>query len=91
MLRQLLPRLSPAAASAPSQLQRPGFIAGFRLYSIAAHAASTAKAQDIDPSKLSIAKTTAPKTLIPPDKLVFGRSFTGIPLPPPLFAIGASY
>ncbi|KAI9765270.1 MAG: Mitochondrial branched-chain amino acid (BCAA) aminotransferase [Geoglossum simile] len=73
MLRPLLPRLSSATAS---QLQRSGCVAGLRLYSIAAHAASTAKVQDIDPSKLSITRTTAPKTLVPPGELVFGRTFT---------------
>ena len=36
------------------------------------------KLQDIDPSKLSITKTTTPKQLVPPAELVFGRTFTGI-------------
>ncbi|KAI9775984.1 MAG: hypothetical protein M1839_000683 [Geoglossum umbratile] len=76
MLRQLLPRLSYTATSAPSQLQRSGCLAGLRLYSIAAHAASAAKVQDIDPSRLSITKTSAPKALVPPEELVFGRTFT---------------
>ncbi|TKA81437.1 Branched-chain-amino-acid aminotransferase, mitochondrial [Cryomyces minteri] len=32
--------------------------------------------QKIDPSKLSISKTTTPKELTPPEELVFGRTFT---------------
>lgn len=31
----------------------------------------------LDPSKLSITKTTTPKELIPPQDLVFGRNFSG--------------
>jgi branched-chain amino acid aminotransferase len=50
---------------------------GSRSYSIQAKAASTAKLQDIDLSKLSITKTTTPKELVPPNELVFGRTFTG--------------
>lgn len=32
----------------------------------------------IDPSKLTIERTTSPKTQLKPQELVFGRSFTGI-------------
>jgi branched-chain amino acid aminotransferase len=35
------------------------------------------KIQDIDPTKLSITKTTTPKGLLPPEELIFGRNFTG--------------
>jgi hypothetical protein len=35
------------------------------------------KIQDIDPTKLSITKTTTPKDLLPPEELIFGRNFSG--------------
>jgi branched-chain amino acid aminotransferase len=35
------------------------------------------KIQDIDPTKLSITKTTTPKALLPHEELVFGRNFSG--------------
>jgi hypothetical protein len=46
-------------------------------YSIKAEAASTTKLQDIDPSKVTVQKSTTPKDLLPLDQLVFGRTFTG--------------
>ena len=48
-----------------------------RAYSIQTDASSLAKLPNIDPSKLSITETTTPKELIPPEELVFGRTFTG--------------
>jgi len=33
--------------------------------------------RDIDPSKLTITSTTTPKSLLPPEELIFGRNFTG--------------
>lgn len=48
-----------------------------RWYSIHADAASATKLAEIDPSKLSIQKTATPKDLLPPEELVFGRTFTG--------------
>lgn len=48
-----------------------------RWYSIHADAASATKLAEIDPSKLSITKSTTPKDLLPPEELVFGRTFTG--------------
>jgi hypothetical protein len=36
------------------------------------------KLADIDALKLSITRTSAPKQLLPPEKLVFGHSFTGM-------------
>lgn len=48
-----------------------------RPYSIHADAASGKQLLDIDVSKLAITKTTSPKTLLPPEELVFGRTFTG--------------
>jgi branched-chain amino acid aminotransferase len=37
---------------------------------------STAKLQGLDASQLSIAKTTTPKELTPPEELIFGHAFT---------------
>ena len=51
-------------------LQRP--------YSIQSHEDAIAKLPDLDPSALQITKTTTPKALVPPEELVFGRTFTGI-------------
>lgn len=48
-----------------------------RPYSIHADASVGTKIQDIDPTKLSITKTTTPKDLLPPEELIFGHSFTG--------------
>ncbi|KAI4247391.1 MAG: hypothetical protein L6R42_009626 [Xanthoria sp. 1 TBL-2021] len=47
-----------------------------RLYSIQSQEDAIAKLPNIDPSALSITKTTTPKKLVPPEELVFGRSFT---------------
>lgn len=88
MLRQLRPRAS-LFQSQPSRLIAAATYQQqqSRLYSIQANAASDLKAQDIDPSKLSITKTTTPKQLVPPNELVFGRTFTGPPLFVPIFAL----
>lgn len=45
------------------------------------------KLAELDPAKLSVTKTTTPKDLLPPEELVFGRTFTGtcfflLPAPP---------
>jgi len=37
--------------------------------------------KEIDPSKLTITKTATPKTLLPPEELIFGRNFTGATCP----------
>ncbi|KAI4240568.1 MAG: hypothetical protein L6R40_005056 [Gallowayella cf. fulva] len=50
------------------QLRRP--------YSIQSQEDAIAKLPNIDPSTLSITKTTTPKELVPPEELVFGRTFT---------------
>ena len=74
MLRQLRSR-SAFFKPAPSRL-----VAAWestRPYSIKVESASTIKLQEIDPSKLSVMKTTTPKELVPPKELVFGRTFTG--------------
>ncbi|KAF7950662.1 uncharacterized protein EAE97_002214 [Botrytis byssoidea] len=74
MLRQLFPR--GAAFAKPSSRVSRRWEASSRLYSIQAEAASTTKLQDIDPTKLTITKNTTPNELLPPNELVFGRSFT---------------
>ncbi|KAL8893797.1 MAG: hypothetical protein Q9192_004913 [Flavoplaca navasiana] len=50
------------------QLRRP--------YSIQSQEEAIAKLPQIDPNALSITKTTTPKELVPPEELVFGRTFT---------------
>ncbi|KAK6582462.1 hypothetical protein PZA11_004870 [Diplocarpon coronariae] len=74
MLRQLWPTAALCKRS-PSSLLAAA-CQQLRLYSIQAEAASTIKLQEIDPSKLSITKTTTPKELVPQNELVFGRTFT---------------
>ncbi len=55
-----------------------------RRYSIQSQEDAIAKLPGIDPSALSVMKTTTPKELVPPNELVFGRTFTGkLPIPPP--------
>ncbi|TLD34459.1 branched-chain amino acid aminotransferase [Venturia nashicola] len=64
-----LPRRStPAITSLATQRCR-------RWYSIHADHAET-KAHEIDPTKLSITKTTTPKDILPKEELVFGHTFT---------------
>ena len=48
-----------------------------RWYSMKIDDASLENLPRIDPSKLSITKTVTPKELVPPEELVFGRTFTG--------------
>ncbi|KAM6533071.1 branched-chain-amino-acid transaminase bat2 [Fusarium falciforme] len=45
-------------------------------FSIKAEAASAAKPLGLDPSRLSVTKTSHPKSLSKPETLVFGREFT---------------
>ena len=47
-----------------------------RPYSIQSQEEALARLPNIDPSKLTITKTTTPKQLVPPEELVFGRTFT---------------
>ena len=67
--------------AAATQASRPASLSqqwrATRQYSIKPHAASTAQIQDLDPSKLTIEKTSKPKALKKPEELVFGRNFTG--------------
>ena len=48
-----------------------------RTYSVKAEAASATKIKNIDPAQLKITQSKTPKTLLPPNELVFGRTFTG--------------
>lgn len=47
-----------------------------RAYSIQSSEDAIAQLPGIDPSTLTVTKTTTPKTLLPPEELVFGRTFT---------------
>ncbi|KAG9233026.1 branched-chain-amino-acid aminotransferase [Amylocarpus encephaloides] len=74
MLRQLAPRgllYKQSSSRLLAVWEQP-----LRSYSIKANTASSAKLQDIDPSKLSITRTTTPKELVPANELVFGKTFT---------------
>ena len=48
-----------------------------RRYSIQSQEEAIAQLPDINPGALSITKTTTPKQVLPPEELVFGRTFTG--------------
>jgi branched-chain amino acid aminotransferase len=48
-----------------------------RSYSIKPVTKATPQLPGLDSSKLTITKTTTPKELIPPEQLVFGKTFTG--------------
>ncbi|KAK8084617.1 branched-chain amino acid aminotransferase [Apiospora hydei] len=79
MLRQLLPRAGRAFRAPAARQLLPLSLAArqpLRCYSIKPEAASSAKPLDVDPSRLSITKTTSPKELVDPAKLIFGREFT---------------
>ncbi|KAK8015001.1 branched-chain-amino-acid aminotransferase [Apiospora arundinis] len=82
MLRQLLPRAgrafrAPAARQLlPLSLSARQARQSVRCYSIQPEAASSAKPVDVDPSRLSITKTSKPKELLDPATLIFGREFT---------------
>jgi branched-chain amino acid aminotransferase len=62
-----LPRRASTLLSGRADIWRANVVA--RLY-------STSKLQGLDASQLSIAKTTTPRKLLPPEQLVFGHSFT---------------
>ena len=59
----------PVRYVAPWQFRKP--------YSIQSEEEAIAHLPGIDPSKLSVLKTTTPKELMPPEELVFGSTFTG--------------
>ena len=80
MLRQLLPRAGRAWRAPAARQLLPCSLSArqpVRCYSIQPEAASRAKPLDVDPSRLSITKTSATKELKDPATLIFGREFTG--------------
>lgn len=75
---RFLSSLSPASSRfVASELRAPLRCRSARAYSIKAEASVGTKIAGLDPSKLSITKTTTPKSLLPPEELIFGRNFTG--------------
>lgn len=48
-----------------------------RTYSVKLEATTDPRLPGLDPSKLTITKTTTPKEPLPPQELVFGKTFTG--------------
>ena len=48
-----------------------------RPYSIQSQEEEIAQLPDINPGALSITRTTTPKPILPPEELIFGRTFTG--------------
>ena len=82
MLRRILPR-SCALRASPSRLLQGTVYQNVRNYSIKLDAAETTRPLDIDPSKLVVEQTKAPKPLQKPEELVFGAKFTGTAFPPP--------
>lgn len=82
MLRQLRPQ-SAFSRSSSRIVQAAWGVA--RTYSVKAEAASATKLKNIDPSQLKITQSKTPKTLLPPNELVFGRSFTGKLMTLPLY------
>lgn len=75
-MRPLLRYQTALRSAARSSRALPACYAA-RPYSIKAGHASKATHQALDASKLQITKTTKPKTLPPPENLIFGREFTG--------------
>ncbi|KAL8903962.1 MAG: hypothetical protein Q9207_003577 [Kuettlingeria erythrocarpa] len=65
----------PALRAAPCRLPRPNWHCK-RPYSIQSQEEELARLPNINPDALSIIKTTTPKELLPPEQLVFGRTFT---------------
>lgn len=61
------PRTSSCQNIAASQLWRRSF---------SATSAAASKLAELDPSKLTVTKTAAPKELLPPQELIFGKNFT---------------
>ena len=80
MLRPILPRVARCAfqESRPRLPQRWGAQwQSQKDYSIKSQEEAIARLPNIDPSQLSITTTTTPKKILPPEELIFGRSFTG--------------
>ncbi|KAI9839883.1 MAG: Mitochondrial branched-chain amino acid (BCAA) aminotransferase [Sarea resinae] len=84
MLRQCLRRLPASTVTVPTRASRslPQLASlryvsqARRLYSVQVDSPAQSQLPGIDSSKLSIAKTTTPSELSPPEQLVFGRTFT---------------
>ncbi len=74
---RLFTSIFPSTLRACPKSKRPSWGTCQRAYSIQAEAASARKLLELDPSKLSVTKTTTPKELTPQEDLVFGRYFTG--------------
>ena len=85
MLRPLFPRCGSVLRAAARRPLLNTWQTTQRSYSIKAKAASDTKQQPLDASKLTVEKTTHQKSLMKPEDLVFGRTFTGTLPPPPLF------
>ncbi|KAI4184706.1 MAG: hypothetical protein L6R41_004567 [Letrouitia leprolyta] len=64
-----------AARAEITPLSRPNW-QRIRPYSIQSQEEEITRLPDINPDALFITKTTTPKTLVPPEELVFGRTFT---------------
>ena len=77
MMRHLLPRCAPRAAVFRAPRSPLGLLQAARQYSVHPEVASEIKLEDIDPSKLVVQRTAAPKKLMKSEDLVFGRNFTG--------------
>ncbi|KAF2842363.1 branched-chain amino acid aminotransferase II [Patellaria atrata CBS 101060] len=75
MLQQRSRKFLCSLTSAVSSVPRSSFYQCRRAYSLHADAA-VAKPKALDATKLSITKTTTPKTPLPSEELVFGRTFT---------------
>lgn len=80
MVRPLLLRSSRLCLRSQKPILPPHFLPLYphlrRPYSIQSQEEALSRLPDIDPSSLSITKTTTPKQIIPPEELVFGRTFT---------------
>ena len=80
MVREALVRASRSYLFLRSPCPFPKFIPQWhhrRPYSIQSQEEAIAQLPDINPSALSITRTTTPKQILPPEELIFGRNFTG--------------
>ena len=75
LLRSLRPGLLAQEPCHPPPLL-PQFHRFRRPYSIQSQEEALAQLPDIDPSQLSITRSTTPKEIVSPEELVFGRTFT---------------
>lgn len=75
-MRSAFPRTALLSATRASRFL-PAYRPAARFYSIKAEAASHSKQRPLDASRLSVEETKAPKELLKPEDLVFGKEFTG--------------